>query len=243
MSQAVAWLPADALQGPRAAQPAADAIAAWGRHWFATGDWSAGTRYEPAAAGDWALLREEPGFRIAARPKAMLALAFALLGEKLRTDLSDADLKLLRRLAARALDDLAARLQTAFPSQGDAPRAPGKPEWQLTVGTPAEPWLALVVDEPMLAAATRRTYSASRRDVPLAKVSEAVAGIDVSFSARIGSALLAIEQIDLLEIGDLLLLDQCHPASAQLTVAGRTSDLRFTVGDAGDRLTLTMQDL
>lgn len=242
MTSATYWLPTDALRSARAAGPFVAAIDAWADSWFTSKAWVAGNHFSSAGASGWSVLRQVGGIDIMARPKAVVDLAFALLGQKSRQSLTETDLRLLRRLAGRAIDDLSQRLEAVFPGGSGRIGTSARKRWQLDIGPAADPILAIMLDESLLATVARTAFSPCRAPTPLFAASTAVEDIIVPMSGRIGAARLAIEQIDAIEVGDLLVLDETADALVRLNIAGRASDLRFSIGETDGRLTLTMQE-
>lgn len=244
MKTGLPWLPAGVLGDERAARPFAVAISAWSARWFARSRWTAASCFEVAANADWSLLHDGAAFQLFGKPKALVELAFAILGQPPRPGLTDTDMRYLRRLGSRALDDLAAGIEPiAVLGSGAAPmHAAAEPLWQLDIGRPRQPSLAIIVAQSTLVAAARKSYPAVRPSAALARPRDAVADVAVSLAGRVGSARLAVGQIGSLEVGDLLLLDTSAERPLELAVAGRPSNLFFAIDSNSDRLTLTMQD-
>jgi len=239
---ALPWIPSAALRHKRAARPFAAAVGSWAETWFAASGWSAADAFDSSVSPDWSVLRDEGAFQLLGKPKALLELAFAVLGEKPRQGLTDTDLRFLRRLGSRVIDDLRASVEAILPAGAVGMDIPGQPMWRLTVGRGQQTWLAIALNQATLATVTRAGFSAVREKTRLSQVRDALDGVPVPLSARIGSAKLAVEQIGALEVGDLLLLDEAAGAPLHLTVAGQPSGLYFAIDDSGDRLTLTMQE-
>ena len=242
MKTALPWIPSAALRHQRAAGPFAAAVGSWAETWFATAGWTAADAFDSSVSPDWSVLRDEGAFQLLGKPKALLELAFAVLGEKPRQGLTDTDLRFLRRLGSRVIDDLRAGVEAILPSGAVGMGAPGQPMWRLTVGRGQQTWLAIALNQATLAMVTRAGFSRAREKTRLSSIRDALDEVPVPLSARIGSAKLAVEQIGALEVGDLLLLDEAADAPLRLTVAGQPSDLYFAIDDSGDRLTLTMQE-
>lgn len=243
MNQARPWLPKDVLRGARAAKPFAGAIQGWSDRWFPGGrGWRAAGSFDPAYLAGWSVLRQQSEFELLGRPKAMLELGFALLGQAPRQNLTESDTRLLRRLAAKALDDLATSLEAVLPPPSGGASAQGGEAWQLTIGTGNQSWLALALSPAIIAAVARNGFPAKRAKSPLDAPLDTVADVRVTMAGRIGSARLSIEQIDTLAVGDILLLDQHMGEPAELAVAGQPSGLFFAIANTDDRITLIMQD-
>ncbi len=242
MKPALAWMPQAALRDARAARPFAACVRTWAENWFAASAWTAAGAFDPAVTTEWSVLSDEPAFQLLGKPKALMELAFAVLGQQPRQGLTDADLRFLRRLGSRAMDDLRAGVEAILPPGAVRTDAAAQPTWRLTIGRGQQAFLAIALNQATLAAVARNTYSPTRAPSRLSPVQGALDDLAVPLSGRIGSARLAVEQIGALEVGDLLLLDEAPNAALRLTVAGEPSDLYFAIDDSGDRLTLTMQD-
>ena len=240
---AQAWLPRSALEGERAAAPFVSAVRDWTSTWFLGPGWRPAGAFSPAEAGEWSVLREDGMTSLLARPGALLDLAFAILGHQPRGDLTDADKRLLRRLASRALDDLHARIVALFPDGlRKLAHARGGARLALGIGSQMDEGLAITVDSASLAALTRAAYAPSGTPARLSSRREAVMGETVRIEAMLGRASLAIQQIDTLEPGDIVMLDTSAGGSVQLVIDGTPSTIAFALGESADRVTLTLQD-
>lgn len=242
MKPALPWIPSAALRHSRASQPFAAAVRSWADNWFATAGWTTADNFETGVSPDWSILRDEGQFQLLGKPKALLELAFSVLGEKPRQGLTDADLRFLRRLGGRVIDDLRASIEAILPSGAVGIDVPGQPRWRLTVGRGQQAWLAISLNQAVLTPVVRAGFPVTKGKSRLSPVRDALDEVPVHLSGRLGSARLAVEQIGALEVGDLLLLDEAASAPLSLTVAGQPSDLYFAIDDSGDRLTLTMQE-
>lgn len=234
MGAAIPWLPPGALSGESAARPVVAAVAAWSADWLG-GGWRPAASFTRAAADDWTAVRQGDVADVIGRPKAVLDLAFALLGVRSRTDLTQADLRLLRRVAGDALDDLSDRVGHVC---GDV-RASDGPRWRLKVGPDERGPLAITLPEAALATIARRVFKPIARAVTLSSLRAAVAERSVDCTAWLGRAALSVEQFGALEPGDIILLDQPVGDTVPLAIGGRLSDLMVALGDGA---TLTQQD-
>lgn len=236
------WIPTTALRENRVAQPFAAVVGAWAETWFATAGWRPADAFDAGVSPDWSVICDEGSFQLQAKPKALLELAFAALGEKPRQGLTDTDLRFLRRLGSRIVDDLARGVGAIAPSGSAAADGPAQPIWRLTIGRGQQAWLAIALSQVTLTAVARASFLSVAAKSPLTSIREALDDVPVPLSGRIGSARLAVEQIGSLEVGDLLLLDESIGAPLHLAVAGRLSNLCFKIDEGGDRLALTMQE-
>lgn len=244
MTSPIPWMPREALCGERAAQPLARMIAEWSETWFpGGGEWAAAHAFQSPRPGDWSILRQEASFNLVGKPKAMIDLAFALLGEHPREELTETDLRLLRRLAARAVDDLGARIETCLSPAACAVDPVVQANWHLGIGPAGRSVLAVGVSQPTLVAIGRTAFAPVRNSPPLLVAArDAIDSVELPTAGRIGTARLSVEQIDAVAVGDILVLDEGAGARVQLIVAGRPSNLFFAIDEIGDRLTLTMQE-
>ena len=215
----------------------AAAIAAWSGTWFAAAGWQAASTFRPDDAETWTVLSQGTAGTLVGRPRARLELALALFGGRARPNPTDADLVLLRRLAGRAIDDLQTRLDTALPAT-----AGSGPVWRLSIGPGPRPPLAIEIPQASLVALARRSTSPRAARGVLTPRHDAVADRPLRCAALLGTATLAVKDIDALEPGDVLLLDQPVDAAIPLLVEGKPSHLRFAIDRLDEQVTLILQD-
>lgn len=244
MSSTQSWLPKSTLQGERAVRPFAAAVADWAEAWFPDRAWRAAAAFQAAGdGGDWSVLREDALFSLVGRPKATLDLAFAILGQRPRQDLSQADHQLLRRLAAAALDDLHKRTASLYAaglrqSAGTGSRS----RLRLTIGPDNQAKLAIEPEPGALTALVKSSFRARAARTELTSPRAAIAQEPVRIEAHLGSAALSIAQIETLEIGDIVVLDRPLDAPARISVNNRLGTMPFALGDDGTNVLLTLQD-
>lgn len=238
------WLPKSTLQGERAALPFVTVVAEWSTAWFPARGWRAASAFQGAAdSGDWSVLREDSLCSLAGRPRASNDLAFAVLGQRPRTDLTAADQQLLRRIAAVALDDLHKRLEALFPaSLRQAAVAGTRGRMRLTIGADNQPKLAVEIDLATLTSLVKAGFRAIRPRADMVQPRVAVAHERLQFEAHLGSARLSIGQIDTLEAGDIIVLDRPPDAPARISINDRLGPMSFALGDDGQNIILTLQD-
>lgn len=242
MSRALPWLPEQALGEPAAARPFGLVAAEWGRAWFAQARWQATGTWSPdRAAEPHTALREGERVAIHGGAGTILRLAFAMLGEDERPHLTTRDLRLLRRLAGNALDDLVTRLETALPARAVG-GAPDSGHRGLALSMDGEPLLELTLDGADLCLLARGTFAATRDGAALAPATVAVADVTVAVSGRLGRAALAIDQIGALEPGDVLVLDREADEPVDLLVAGRDSPLRCDITEHDGAVGLVVRE-
>lgn len=238
------WLPLDCLHSTRAAHSVVHAVTDWSKNWFAKDGWLPETCFSPVEGDDWTELSSDDQVTVSVRAKAMLDLALAILSTKApRTPPSQHDLRFLRRLAARATEDLSARVADALPAlatKGD--HAITGNQWRLNIGPPNQPALAISIDETDLIGLARKAYRPLAPASSLASRAEPLKDMPLKIAGVVGNTRLAVEQIKSLEIGDILVLDQKSDEPVRLVVDGCMTDLPLRVGQEDGRLTLSLQD-
>lgn len=244
MSSPQSWIPRSTLQGEHAVRPFAAAVADWSEAWFPDGAWQAAANFKPAGDGlDWSVLREHSHFALVGRQKASLDLAFVLLGQRLRQDLTEADHQLLRRLAASAIDDLHQRIASLYSaSEMQASGAAARDRLRLTIGPGGQAKFAIEAERDPLTTLVKGRFRAIARRNELSPVRTAIAKEPVRIEAHLGSAELSIAQIESLEIGDIVVLDRPIDAPARISINNRLGSMPFALSDNGSNILLTLQD-
>lgn len=244
MSSTQSWLPKSTLQSERAVRPFAAAVADWAEAWFPDRAWRAAPGFQPAGeGGDWSVLREDTHFSIVGRPKATLDLSFALLGQRPRQDLTQADHQLLRRLAATALDDLHKRTGSLYAaSLRQASGSASRSRLRLTIGPDNQAKIAIEAELGALTALIKSSFRAVAGRRELVAPRGAIAQQPVRIEAHLGSAALSIAQIETLEVGDIVVLDRPLDAPARISINNRLGAMPFALGDDGSNVLLTLQD-
>jgi flagellar motor switch/type III secretory pathway protein FliN len=244
MSLTQSWLPKSTLQGERAVRPFAAAVADWAEAWFPDRAWRAAPSFQSALdGGDWSVLREESYFSLVGRPKATLDLAFAILGQRPRQDLTQADHQLMRRLAAAALDDLHKRTASLYATGlRQASGSVSRSRLRLTIGPDNQARIAIEAELGSLTALVKSSFRAIAGREELVPVRTAIAQEPVSIEAHLGSAALSIAQIETLEIGDIVVLDRPLDTPARISINNRLGAMAFALSDDGNNVLLTLQD-
>lgn len=247
--QPAPWLPQTALASARASQPFKRVVDEWRSAWFARhgwevlGDWDASERQ---SAAEWSMLRVAGDATIRGKSKAVVALALTILGQADRKDLTDRDLRLLRALGGRALDDLETRLmQFLGRDERYASIGPdgGTEIYTLLIGRIGEANLSIECEKSALIRTVLGTYPNDKTaSAALEMRSAAYEDQKLSIAAFLGSATLSLEQIGELEVGDVIPLDRTSDTPALLMVGEQRSALACKLGQADNRITLTMQD-
>jgi flagellar motor switch/type III secretory pathway protein FliN len=237
-------MPEECLRDARVARAAGQAASAWARAWFAQASWDAVGAWAPedGTHDGWSTLREGGRIALRARAGAILDIAFAMLGEPARGDLTTRDLRLLRRLAGDALDDLLSRLEDTLPDDDAGSIGPEQERWGRVLAMDGEPILRVSLDRADVCLLARRAFGPTHAAGGLDRASVALAGVEVSIAAQIGRASLAIDEIGALEPGDILVLDREVNDPVDLVVAGRKSPLRCSLTDVDGAMGLIVCD-
>ena len=234
------WMPDACLRHERAIQPIAAVLAGWESKWFGRTIWNAAGPWSPEArsSGSWTTLRDEARIAIRGGPDSILRMAFAMLNEPAHPNLSARDLRLLRRLSNEALEDLLASVETTLPARKSP--APGQDCWTLEITLDGEPILEISINRADLSFLARRGFTPVQTTKALAPVPSAVANVSVSVAAQLGRTSLDIDQIQSLEPGDILLLDQPVEEPITLIVAGLETALRGTIREGSGIMEFVM---
>lgn len=248
-ARATPWLPASCLTARRAAEPFERIVKAWGEEWFSANAWQVLGTWDAVGqpdASDWAVLRDAARLRVKGRPKAMHALALALLDAKEPAKRTDQDVRLMRRVASRALDDLQGRIEDSLgsaPSQSGSYPAESGATYTLLIGVVGGAQLAVECAAADLVQIVRQTFPTKTMTDQLDLRDDAFDEATVTVGASLGQASLSIEQLEQLEVGDILVLDRILDAPAQLTIQETLTDLPFALGEAEGKITLELQEL
>lgn len=243
-SQAVDWLPPGCIESPAAARPFAQAITQWAEHWFAANPWAVqgGWRCSDDGAGDnWAVLRATPELTLAGADKAALHLARAVLGLPELPRYSEADLRVLRRLATRVLDDLEQRVTALLGPPGGGALGLDT-QYALQIGPDDTPKIALRCHGSQLIPIARRTFPVLLSKGELTDRTSACDNQELPISALLGSASLTIEQIAQFEIGDVIVLDQPSDQPVPLAIADSPSAVLCTLGERSGKIILEVME-
>jgi flagellar motor switch/type III secretory pathway protein FliN len=244
MSTLLCWMPEESLRLERATDPVRQVLADWSAKWLGEGRCEAEGTWEAEGERDGAgPLLHRAEWLIYADKGAVMRIGRAMLGEEQRTDFTPADLRLLRRIAGEALDDLGERLGAILSWPAGAGEMDSGLPWSLTVSLSEHPCLHLTLDRSDLVRLVRQTFTpgvtATLPDAPLS----AVADFPVPVAGRLGSASLQVDQIGSLEPGDVLLLDQLVDDPLTLVVAGFDSPLRCAIAEADGVLDLIISEI
>lgn len=243
--RAADWLPPGCIESAAVARPFADAVAQWAEHWFAAEPWSAvgGWQSDDAVAsgGGWTALRSAPQLTLLGTDRAALRTASAVLGLPEQQRYTEADLRVLRRLASRVFDDLEQRIAALVGIHGGG--ASGFPaQYVLMIGPGDSPVIALRCNAAQLIPVARRAFPALLDKTALADRLSACDDHRVPIAAVLGSANLTIEQIAQFEVGDVIVLDQSSDDPVPLAIADNPTAMRCLLGERSGQIILEVME-
>ena len=249
--QPLPWLPTSCLASKRAAGPFGQIVDVWAAEWFPADGWhvlGAWDKVSQSPASDWIMLRDTAKLRLRGKPKALQALALAVFGEKDRPKYTDHDLRLMRRIGTRALDDLQARLEQilrrspASPSPYSEAVSRGADEvYSLLIGVFGGAQLTVECAATDLVQIVRGTYPAQRVKPQLEARASALDGQTICVGAHLGTVTFALDQLYALEPGDLLVLDRVATEPVNLIIDGRPTDVSFALCEMEGHVSLELE--
>lgn len=239
------WLPAGVLQSDEAARLAADIVGGWTDEWIAASVWKTHDRWAIAniTLGDeWTSLRRSGGLSILSNAQSVAMLALAILG---CTDqqANAGDLKLMRRLAGEALDDLLSRMQAAGLAAAASLTEESEPDLVIAIGTGQTPLLQLLCSQQALTAAVRKGFTTTPLTNHLWPRQAGLHELEAHVGALLGRASLPLDTLQTLETGDVLILDHMAADPVEMLVAGRPSGMAGTMCERHGQFVLELQDL
>lgn len=241
------WLPDCAFTGLATLAPLVSCSSEWSAAWLADGTlepdlaWTRGSidpAFTPQASSN--------GFVLFANQERRLRLASALLGRVLdsRHLRTEQDRALVNGLVDRALGDLAERIGRSFPDS-----TPPRP----LSATNCEFWVALRIDNKhdvlrvatskstLVQVARRRAPRARARD-PIGPRTHAIETQTVELSALVGRTRLSFHDLQELETGDVIALDDRADEPRDLFAGGRLSAKACVeIAANDDRLSLIIE--
>ncbi len=253
MSRVKPWLPDTCLTSRAAVGPIAHHVAAWTADWFRSDPWDVlGTWDESNAstAQKWTQLRECGAMTITGKSRAQISLALAILGSDLSardadTSCTQTDLRLLRRIASRALDDLAARVKQAFPATTSADLATYDQAEQrvfsLLIGSLGSAMIAFECSEIDLTTICRETFPSTDPASTLVSCNSAIEDVALNVAARLGATSISMGELSGLGVGDILILDQSSNVPTSLTINNHVTPLLCTIGESNNSCVLEFQ--
>ena len=240
----VHWLPETCFESPAATGLFAEAVLQWSAHWFGAREWHPADTWQAVGADhaeNWTRLRTMPAGTIIGRDRATLLLALGALGLPDQQRFTEADLRLLRRLAARILDDLQERIARLCNASAAASSADG-PQFVLPIGPAGDAVIALQFPAGQLAPVVKAAFPAVYTGGRLVAPARACDAQQIEVSAFLGTAQLSIEQIAQFEIGDVIVLDREISSPVTLELSGQTTDLACQIVERDGRIVLEVVD-
>lgn len=246
--QPIPWLPANCLSSKRAAEPFEQIIDGWAEEWLVGEKWRVLGSWDDGGTprvGSWSTLRETPKLQIKGKAKAVQSLGEAMLGVDAKNPRTEADLKLMRKIAAQALDDLQLRIDRELGAGssatvlGSSGENPGR-QFSLLIGVVGQARLALECAEADLVRLVRKTFPARAPKHQLENPRSSCLTQPIGVAGRLGSATIELREIADLSIGDLILLDSKTQDSLSLMIENNPSQVRALLGESDGRVTLNI---
>ncbi|HMC93126.1 MAG TPA: FliM/FliN family flagellar motor switch protein [Allosphingosinicella sp.] len=248
------WLPLSSLVGDAIFAPLAGAIEGWCQAWFrplpplSLSVVQRGRPVWTAASGEYRWEVHRAAVALAAGPNATGRLrALALDADPQQRPATARDRLVLDDFGRRLMADLAARIEGAFAIPGALRDAPERLEDPWSGGDTlaalcafADGTEAIRIGLPAAALVPyrRRSAAPSRGKRGLATLAHALAPVRVPLQARIGTAILSVDELRGIAPGDVLLLDRAIDDPAEILVNFLPSG-RARLHDAAGRACLT----
>ena len=212
----------------------ADPVRHWSVKWFATGAVSVLSAVPESGSGGRdaaAWHRDTHDIELRLVPSAATDLACRMLDHRIEDKtLRPADRQLIAQLTAACLDDLRSTVCRAFGSDIAEPWREGslarsdEAGVELRLAWRHGPQLATVWIGMALAVACRKSRcGAGRSDTGLGRSDDALASVELSLSANLGSGALTLAELQALDEGDVLVLERALDETLPLLVNGRTA--------------------
>ncbi len=212
----------------------AEPVRHWSGKWFAAGSVSvaaavSGTSGGRPEAAAWH--RPADGIELRLAPSAMTELACRMLDHRIEdAKLRPADRLLIAELTAACLDDLRSEVCRALGSdtaepwrEGVVPRS-GEEGFELGLAWHDGATLAVVWMDAELAIAYWKNRCGTRSPgAELSPLKDALASVELSLSADLGSAALTLAELAALDEGDVFVLERTLGESLPLLVNGRAA--------------------
>lgn len=247
------WLPSGALGGGAVDRLLAETSGQWSDHWFArrlmrrVGESASLDRGELGRMRDLQLRHVEAGLALALEDDSRLVIARMMLDEPAdRAALTEADEELVDRLASACIDDLCARLASAF-GLGRAPvwrrggieTLPFAEACVFALGpTDNAPTIRVLVGHELAAGIVRSSAKPGRKPAPLRPLAEALARQKVGLSAVVGRCELSLGEFAGLAPGDVLVLDAATGGALPLAINGVPRSGRCAIEQENGQLRL-----
>ena len=246
------WLPSGALGGGAVDRRLAEASGQWSDHWFArrlmrrVGESASLDRGELGRVRDLQLRFVDAGLALALEDDSRIVIARMMLDESAgREARTEADEALIDRLASACVDDLCARLASAFGvrapvwRRGGIDSLPFAEACVFALG-PSDnaPTIRVLVGHELAAGIVRSSARPGRKPAPLRPLAEALARQDVGLSAVVGRCELSLGEFAGLSPGDVLVLDAATGGTLPLAIDGVARPGRCAVEQENGQLRL-----
>ena len=241
------WLPETAFEGFTAVAPLSNCLSGWSKAWLPEDELEADPKWTMGIPLPALIPQiERPGFALLARAQNRMRLATALLGNVFDRHgaRTDADHALIDLLIEKALTDLADRVGEGMRDVG-LPVGTTLAEHDLTIALRAKDGTDLIhvaTCRNILIALLKRRSRPPRQGQPLAARLTTVAAKRIELGALVGRASLTFQELQCLEVGDVVTLDDRIDERRDLLIAGRNC-ARDCVAIAAndDRLSLIIE--
>lgn len=241
------WLPDCALTGLPTLAPIAACAAEWSAAWLGR------DRLEPDLTwsaedieDDLVPQASRPGFALFTRAEERLRLASLLLGRPIepRHLRTDHDRALVERLVDRAIGDLADHIARSLPQSSNGKTSPQSnfafsAAFRLSNG--GRDILRIGTHRRFLVELAKHNAPPARARRSLDTRSSAIALQTVDLSSLVGCASLNYHELEGLEVGDVITLDDRADARRHLFVAGRPVGDCVAIAANDDRLSLIIE--
>jgi flagellar motor switch/type III secretory pathway protein FliN len=243
LSPARNWLPDSAFLGKSTMAPLADAVGVWSGQWLSTGELSQNSGWRKflgpipemrVSVGEGSAILCPQDSRL---ELASLLLASEVSARRLRTV---QDRRVIDHLVDEALAGLAAALRDVLSTAGYSDEGP---YYALDFGhSPSEAVLAVTCSHSCLIELARSQAQPSRGQTPTEPLTAVISGQAVSIGAMLGNCRLTLAEIEALDVGDIIVLDQRTRTPIDLMIGGGNAARSVAVVSAGaQKLTLVIE--
>lgn len=237
------WLPDTAFLGQDTISPLVEAVLRWGKQWLATGELvqNGGCHMIPTPLPE-ARLQVSDGCAVLCSAESRLDLASLLLSCEVNTRRLRApcDQAVIGQLVDEALVSLVAALReipVAARTYADAPC------YSIDIGIdPAKPIFAIVCSRSHLIALAQAQAPPRRAGLPAQPLATAIQDQTVSMGARLGHCQLSLAEVEALDVGDIIVLDQVGSNPVDLLIGnGHATQGGARVSTTARNLTLILE--
>lgn len=241
--QVTPWLPKSTLTGDNCRAIIQQCVADWGEKWFVSGRLcSARFQHAPERLPHHRNLEIGPGLSLSCPADSRLELTSQLLSRPLtqRHIRTVQDLAIIDRLVDEALSSLGASLKDLWrkPLESDETE-----RFSMSVEVEkAGPLVWLSISAARLGALLRKNAPPPRPQLPAGRPDAAIADQQIEIGGFLGSTRLSLSDIERLETGDVIVLDEKTSTPIGLTINGVSRvDEAATIQPLEETLSLTLQ--